>query len=207
MAPPAKMSMTLRYHVLLLAALYSPVRSLPLDGQQASPQTHLPVLTRVAQVRSLSPEQARQGHPVRLRVIVTYFDSSNMFVQDPSGAIWVEWPRDAPKPQRGELIDLEGTSTQADFAPDIVKPVWHVIDRAPMPAPRRVSIEQLASTRMDGQWVEVEGMVRSAQVLASDGRLRFIVEVPGGHVAVYVPEHTGIPARLVDSRVRLHGAC
>ncbi len=174
---------------------------------QASADAGLPVLTHVGEVRRLSPEQAKRGYPVHLRVVVSYFDATNLFVQDATGAIWVAWPAKLPKPLRGQLIDLEGISTQSDFAPDLVNPIWSAAGKAPALKARRVSIEQMATAGVDGQWVQVEGIVRSGQVVANDGRLRLQVEVPGGRVVAYIPEHGGLPAGLVDSRVRLHGVC
>jgi len=140
-------------------------------------------------------------------VVVSYFDATNMFVQDATGAIWVAWPGSLPKPRRGQLIDLEGSSTQSDFAPDIINPVWRAAGKAPALRARRVSIEQMATGGLDGHWVEVEGIVRSGQVVANDGRLRLQVEVPGGRVVAYIPEHHGLPPGVVDSRVRIQGVC
>jgi len=169
----------------------------------------MPVLTRVEQVRSLTPEQARRSYPVHLRVLVTYFDrvSPNMFVQDATGAMWVDWPRNGQVPEPGQFIDLQGVTTQVDFAPDIARPVWRVLGKVPLPQARRASYEQMASTRLDSQWLEVEGIVRTAQQFPDDSRLHLALEVPGGRVIVHLAKHHGMTAGLVDSRVRMRGAC
>ncbi len=46
------------------------------------------------QVRTLAPDEARRGYPVPLGVVVTYFDkvAPNLFVQDSTGAMRVDWP-------------------------------------------------------------------------------------------------------------------
>ena len=82
-------------------------------------------VSRVQQVRALAPEEARRGYPIPLRVLVTYFDpvAPNLFVQDSTGAMWVEWPRGGQEPEPGQLIDLQGIMTQPDFAPDITHTV------------------------------------------------------------------------------------
>jgi len=169
----------------------------------------LPVLTRVEQVRTLTPDEARRGYPVHLRVVVTYFDkvAPNLFVQDSTGAMWVEWPGKGQEPEPGQLIDLQGITAQPDFAPDIARPVWRVLGRTPMPKPRRTSIEEMVSTSIDSQWVEVEGIVRSAEQVPGDSRLHMAVEVPGGRVMVHLAKHRGVTEGLVDSRVRVRGAC
>jgi signal transduction histidine kinase len=168
----------------------------------------LPVLTEIAQVRRLTREQARQGYPVHLKAVVTYFEATpDLFIQDSTGSTWVHWSKDLPKAAPGQLIDLWGVTTQADFAPDIDKARWTVIGQAPMPPAKRVTFEEMASTTVDARWVEVEGIVRAAEVTANNCCLLLNLEVPGGRVVVRVSGQSTIPAGLVDSYVRIHGAC
>jgi signal transduction histidine kinase/ActR/RegA family two-component response regulator len=175
------------------------------------PVPPLPTLTHIAQVRRLTPDQARQGYPVHVTAVVTYFDAStderDLFLQDSTGSTWVGWTPGLPKPATGQLIELWGTTAQVDFAPDIANPHWIVVGQATMPLAKRVTFEEMASTSVDARWVEVEGIVRSAEVPPNDGRLRMVVEVPGGRIVVRIPDHKGIPPGLVDSRISLHGAC
>ena len=64
---------------------------------------------------------------MHLRVVVTYFDAINMFVQDSTGGIWVGRSGDGSTAKPGQLIELRGVTTQTDFAPDIVEPHWTAI--------------------------------------------------------------------------------
>jgi len=146
---------------------------------------------------------------LHLKAVVTYFDAADpeLFLQDATGGSWVGWTPDLPKPAPGQLLELWGTSQQMDFAPDIGKPHWRVIGQAPMPPAKRVTFEEMASTSVDARWVEVEGIVRSAELPPNDSRLQLVVELPGGRVVVRIPDHKGIPPGLVDSRVRILGAC
>lgn len=180
-----------------------------LAGAPAAPNPHHRLLTRVNQIRRPSPDEARRGYRLHIRAVVTAFDAvtPNLFVQDSTGGTWVQWKPDTPKPEPGQLVDIEGITTQEDFAPDIAEARMKVLGRAPMPPARRVSIEEMASTRVDSLWVEVEGIVRSAQISPPDPRLRLFVEVPGGHLVALIPEPAGIPEGVVDSRVRIHGVC
>jgi len=134
---------------LVLMVFYPLIRGGAASGQ---PPRHaaLPVLARV---RRLGPDQAKQGYPVHLRVVVTYLDATNMFVQDATGAIRVAWPANRPKPRRGRLILLEGITTQSDFAPDIIQPAWREAGKGPALRARRVSIEQMATSGVDGQGI------------------------------------------------------
>ncbi len=170
---------------------------------------NLPVLTSIEQIRRLAPEEARRGYPLHLKAVVTYFDPADpeLFVQDATGGIWVGWKPDMPRTAQGQLLELWGSSQQTDFAPDIGKARWQVVGQAPMPAAKRVTFEEMASTGVDARWVEVEGIVRSAGLPANDSRLQAVVEVPGGRVIVNILGVEGMPPGLVDSRVRIHGAC
>ncbi|HYL93225.1 MAG TPA: ATP-binding protein, partial [Alphaproteobacteria bacterium] len=176
--------------------------------QPPSVSSGLPVLTHVIQVRQLTREQARHGYPVHLKAVVTYFDTTPaMFIQDGTGGTFVDWEPGLPKPQPGQLVDLWGTTTQLDFAPDIAKPHWKVTGRAPLPRAKRVTFEEMASTSVDARWVEVEGIVRSAEVAPNEGSLRLMLVVPGGRVVVSIPSQPVVPRGLVDSKVRLLGVC
>jgi hypothetical protein len=55
-------------------------------------------------------------------------------------------------------------------------------------------MDDLASARFDSEWVELEGVVRSAQI--TEGRIGFILQIPGGRVVGYIPENGGIPLRV-----------
>ncbi len=168
----------------------------------------LPVLKQVSEIRKLTATEARQGFPILLHGVVTYFDAlgPDLFFQDSSGGVWVHWMEGQAKPRKGELIELEGVTTQVDFAPDIAQPRWRVIGEGPMPEPHRPSYEQLASAVDDSTWVEVEGIVRAVSLDANGGYLRLKLAVDGGRtLALLPPPHAGIPAELVEARVRIHG--
>jgi diguanylate cyclase (GGDEF)-like protein len=198
--------MTLRYDVLALAAAYLLAGGQAGHSEASSADPTPPLLTNVNQIRRLTPEQARKGFSVRLRAVVTYFDAVNMFVHDPTGGIWVARSPTGLTAEPGQLLDLQGVTTQTDFAPDVAEPRWSVVGRAALPKALRASMDLLASSTVDSEWVELEGVVRSAQI-TKDGRIRFILQIPGGRVVGYIPENKGIPQGLVDSRVRIRGVC
>jgi len=155
----------------------------------------------------LTPDSARQGHPVHLRAVVTYYDpDSDLFIQDASAGVWVELAGAHLPLNTGDLIDLQGVSSFADFAPQIAQPRITVLGAAPLPRAQPASYERLVSGAEDSQWVEVEGVVRAAQV--QNVHLSMRVALAGGQITVRVPNfHDTVPATLVDSKVRLQGAC
>ena len=105
---------------------------------------------------------------------------------------------------------MEGVTEAPDFAPQIGKPRYRVIGRAPLPPAKRVSLERMLSTAEDSQWVETQGIVRQAKLV--DGTLVLSVAVDGGRLKATVAGiHPGIndaiPAQFVDAEVRIRGAC
>ncbi len=178
---------------------------------------HLPVLTRVDQIRQLTHEQANRGYPVHIRGVITYYHPgiqrsfadiilSDLFVQDSTAGIWVNAPLPPPAFKPGQFIDLEGVTEAPDFAPQIGHPRWRVIGKAPLPEPRRVPFERMLSTVEDSQWVETEGIVRQART--DDSSLTLEVAVVGGRLVAQIPgPHQSVPDRLVDAEIRLRGVC
>ncbi len=173
------------------------------------PVSGLRTLTRIVEIRSLSLDEAGRGYPIHVQAVVTYFEptSPDFFIQDKTGGNWVRWAKGMPEPKSGQLIDLHGSTTQFDFAPDINDARWQVIGTAPMPAPKKATLEEMASTRLDSKWVEIEGIVRSAQLQPNNRPLQFELEMLGGRVVGYIPNLTQVPAGFVDSRVRISGVC
>jgi len=192
-------------NVALLLVLATPTFSQQPSAPAAQDRT---LLTEASQVRGLTVEQAQLGYRVRLHAVVTYFNPSegDMFVQDSTAGIWVNVLDTKQSAAPGDLVDLEGISSAPDFAPQVGNPHWSIVGRAPMPTARRVSFHSMASTIEDSQWVEVEGVVRSAS--AEDQHLSLTVVTEDGRLTVIIPgvrESEG--RKLVDARVQLRGAC
>src|SRR5207244_7565922 len=102
------------------------------QGHPALASAALPLLTRAEQVRQLSAEQAERGYPVRLRGVVTYFDSGSpdLFVQDSTAGIWVDLGDSTKLSLRaGELVEVKGVSSAGDFAPQVSRPRVRILDR------------------------------------------------------------------------------
>ncbi|MGA2436228.1 MAG: hypothetical protein ABSG25_13205, partial [Bryobacteraceae bacterium] len=168
------------------------------------------VITEIGALKNLTQEQARQHRPVRVRGVVTYFDmvAPNLFIQDGDRGTWVKWSSTAAKPIPGQVIEIDGVTSQDGFAPDVTELRHQVIGQAAMPEPMRPSFEQMASTMEDSRWVEVEGIVRSVGLEeGGGGRLRFNLTISGGQILAQTPDFVSIPIELVDAKVRIQGVC
>ena len=170
----------------------------------------LPTVTTVKQILQMSREEASRGYPVRIRGVVTYCDptSPDLFIHDSTAGIWVDLPRGSPGLQSGDLIDIGGVTEQPDFAPQIGKPQYRIVGRAPLPAAPRVTFNQMASTREDGQWVSVQGIVRTAEINAQLKLTLLTLAMGDGRITVRIPGIAqGVPTQLIDSEVAIRGNC
>jgi signal transduction histidine kinase len=187
-------------HALLRRAHEVPVRP------SAPPH---PTLRTAAEVRRLSPAEAREARPIRLEAVVTYNDpeTRHLFVQDRTAGIYVEAWRHIHRLQPGDLVEIEGVSAPGDFVPIVAEPRVRVTGRAPLPAPRRVRPPELRGGQEDSQWIEVEGVVRSvnprrrftAMQLSEDG-VRFQLDLPSS-------ADPAVLRGLVNARVRVRAVC
>ena len=169
-------------------------------------------LRTAAAVRSLTVEEAQQHRPVRLRGVVTFFEENifSRFIQDETAGIYLS---DSGQPMvhlvPGQLVEVEGTTEPGEYAPTIVPQRIRVVGKAPLPAPKPVTYEQMASGMDDSQFVEITGTVRSVQQLEDASQLYMIELATGsGRLTVYARQLPVAQAEsMVDSDVRARGVC
>ncbi|MDQ5836550.1 MAG: ATP-binding protein, partial [Acidobacteriota bacterium] len=165
------------------------------------------LLTKVAEIRRLTPDEADAAYPVSVRGVVTYYDRSwrVLFLQDSTAGISVDAPDETFDVQAGQSVQVEGF-TGGGFAPNIVKPRVRVVGTGTLPAARKLERHQAEAFSEDSQWGEIEGIVHAAR---ADGDHLFLdlVNNDGDFKAVVAGKPDGSPERLVDARVRLRGVC
>ena len=187
----------------------------------------LPTLTTVRQIRTLSRNEANRGYPVHIQGVVTFFQlprfkvsgqlfqvdpvtqddsTNNVFVQDSTGGNWVAVTDPGFTAVPGDRVDLTGVTTQTDFAPDIMQPHWRILGKGAFPAPVHSEFGELTSTREDSLWVELDGIVRTADIINENLRLQ--INLDGGSVIAYIPGfRSPVPPGLLDAKVRVRGVC
>src|SRR2546428_601997 len=193
---------------LLLSVLFAPIYVSAADEPASNPIR--PVITSALAIRKMSLRQAKQGYPVRLKGVITFYDPEqpDLFVQDPSSGIWIDTEIVKPNvPIRvGDLVEVEGVTEAPDFAPQVGNPRLRVLGHVSLPPARPVSFERMASTQEDSQRVEVEGIVH--RVFRKGNHLLLEVAMEDGRVTGRIPFYTraDVP-QIVDARVRLRGTC
>jgi signal transduction histidine kinase/ActR/RegA family two-component response regulator len=167
-----------------------------------------PLLTTVAEVHDLPPEEAGAGYPVRLHATVTYYDPywRTLFVEDRTAGIYVDLRgKPAITLKSGQRVQVDGVSATGDFAPTVREARIAVLGAGTMPEPDAPGIDGLLGGHYDSRWVEVSGVV---QAVSQQGLHGVLEMVEGTHqFRVHILEPPSNLADLVDARVRVRGVC
>jgi hypothetical protein len=160
----------------------------------------------------VSTADLRAGNlPVAVEVCVTgvatYYDSlvGTLVVQDQTGAVKFD-NVNTVMPRYGQLTEVCGETRRAQSGTTLARPNVKVIGNAHLPVSRRTSPEEWAKSRVDWQWIEVEGMAHAATI-DRIGRMTLHMVVDGRRVRVKIlgtEAHPSI-ALLMGARVRAAG--
>jgi len=114
------------------------------------------VLATAAEILSLSADDAARGIAVSITGIVTVAESNwkgRFFVQDSTGGVFVNNETE-PGPVPGDVVQVSGASHIGGYAPDIIRLHWKKFGTAPLPEPRRISVDRLMGG--PARWVAAE---------------------------------------------------
>lgn len=167
-------------------------------------------LSTAAAVRGLTVVQAQEHTPVRLRGVVTFFDETlySRFIQDETAGIYLRESVDTPPLRPGQLVEVIGQASPGEYAPIVEPQSVQVIGTAPLPKPKVVTYEQLASGKEDSQFVEVAGIVRSVHLDEASQHHLIEIATGGGRLSVYARQlPVNQTSELIDSTVRVRGVC
>jgi signal transduction histidine kinase/ActR/RegA family two-component response regulator len=140
--------------------------------------------------------------------VVTYYDPyldprrAALFVLDRSGAIYVALPRTPMRLREGALVEVSGISAPGDFAPIVERPSIRIIGSAPLPPAAPISLTHAVTGAEDGQWREVEGVVRTVETSGKEVLLKLAM-IDGVVLAVTLRQEGIDYSALVDAHVRI----
>ncbi len=139
-----------------------------------------PVLTTIAKVRSLSPEQANRRYAVHLNAVTVYHDPlhKTLIVQDGTGAIRVELLDQRQDYDLGDVLSIRGITAPGEFVPVIQNAEVEHTGRASMPSAVRLTSEDLGAPNRQFFYSETGGVVLSWSE-RTDGRLLLHLESGG----------------------------
>lgn len=173
---------------------------------------HRPLHT-ARQVQSLTIAEAARGYPVHLdRARVLYVDPGSKAVFLLQGAEGVPARHDGnemPAVRSGDVASVDGMTARGDMQVMILHAQFRVISHERLPSPQRISLHSVFSGDYDSQWVAVDGVIKSARLLAPG---------PGGQAEAELvlaagPDQLEVTTQnaeakhlrdLVDSKVRIN---
>jgi signal transduction histidine kinase len=178
----------------------------------AQPPPPTDVLTNAAQVRNLTTAQAAQALPVRLTGVM--IDSASpsqrtLILADQTAAMYVRANQNLfAAHHRGELLEIKGVTDPGQFAPIVIAKAVRKLGTAEVPAAQPATYQQLITGALDGQWVEIKGVVRQYFKPPTNAAIaRLILSADGGLVPVRFtpkPSDTNIQ---VDAEVQVQAVC
>ena len=192
---------------------------LPATGGEVTPNDEPRVITRVAEIRALSREEAGRALPVKIRGVVTWGNLSkngDFLVDDGEQGIYVAHivasqciVENEVNPlgsviEQGALVEIDGVSDPG-YAPMIIPKLIRRVGSAPLPAPRHPPMERLLAGNEDSQRIEVEGVVQRVDDPDTSDVAMMKLMVEGHDFQVAFWRGHEINAGLVDARVRVTG--
>ncbi len=141
--------------------------------------------------------------------VVTYFDGDAgvLYLQDGSGAAALEIGDVGARVSAGDSVRVTGALVVEARAPRLAHGRVTVLGQSRpelMPAARALGVDDLLARRGEGEWVEVEGIVRAAR--ESPGRLRLELREHGRRFEAEIERGDPNPYDwLVDFRVSIRG--
>ena len=121
----------------------------------------LPVLTKIGQIRSLSPTRARLGYPVRIEGVVTAYNPGwrLLTVQDETGGIAVDAGVVRIAEGQHESVLVEGYTGWEGYSYLIIKPKIRTTGLKSNVQPREATAKEILTGKLDHQWVTVKAEV------------------------------------------------
>ncbi len=180
------------------------------------------VLTRSADIRALTREQAAEGRPVLLRGVITSGRKrlGGFVLQDDSEGIYVTPQQFDPLLRRGVewigvkslepggVLEVQGITAPGGFSPIVVAQRVRFLGTGPLPAARAVTLAELHAGTFDCQRVELQGVVQRWHWDERASEWWLQVAEQAGRFTVMVPDAAELDAaRLVDAAVRVKGTC
>lgn len=171
-------------------------------GEGGTEADSLPILATAEQISQLSLEEAAQGHPVRLRGVITSpMEFDGAILQDSSRGIYINTAGELIPLEIGDFVEVEGVTGPFGFQPYVQVSQVRRLGTGGLPDPVQPTWDQLINGSMHCNYVELEGVVASAKdhivtLLTRDGRINVRLN----------PIGPSVPPASLGATVRLRGA-
>ena len=147
----------------------------------------IPVLSTVAQIKTLTSEIASQQFPASIRgVVIATLPAfiRGAVVQDSTKGVFVsmsDLPQETKLLERGEFCQVDGVTGPGLFAPIIVASRITHLGAGQLPQPMRPTWDELINGTVDTQYIEIEGVATAVHdqqivMLTEGGKLTLEVD-------------------------------
>lgn len=199
-------------------ALFIAAAAPALPASEPSLQAQSPfrdiILTNAEQIRELSPSQTELAIPVSLTgVMIDAADPSPraLILADPTAGIYIRAGNQNTNMftpfHRGDILHIHGVTDPGQFAPIVIADSVKKMGTANIPPAQAVTYQQLITGALDGQWVEIKGVIRQFNERNPKTAVqRIIVAVDGGCVSVRFYPNPGQTIQP-DAEVRVRAVC
>lgn len=128
----------------------------------AEPGFARPPITRVKNIKELSPEKADRALPVQITGQVRWVNphKNSLFLYDEESGISVKGPVGDPTIRTlrgGEIIRVNGTTDPGGFSPEVHAEKIFITGRKPIPPARSLFPLEYHSPLIDGDWAQIKG--------------------------------------------------
>jgi signal transduction histidine kinase len=145
---------------------------------------------------------------VRAKGVVTWVDPAadrQFFIQDQTGGIQVAFS-EGPWPELGAAVDVQGTLIRGPFSPIVAKAAFRSEGLGNFPYAKKASGGGLLNGAYNGEFVEVDGWVRSGKMIAPHTWMA-LLNSGGARITVRV---SNLPANflvkeMIAANVRVRG--
>jgi PAS domain S-box-containing protein len=196
---------THNYETALEDSIVRPLTPSEIQPKKQQPPA-LPLITSVARIRALSPEDAKHAYPVKIRGVITYQNPrlKVYFIQDESAGIFFGVWDDEYDLKLGQEVLLDGVTAPGQFAPIITNSSIRILGTGHLPADKEISPDVAASGNEDSQWVALEGVVHPMQYADGVYNFNFITSIGSIRTGIVMPQSIHVES-LIDARVRIRG--
>ena len=166
------------------------------------------IVTTAADVRALSHDELRAGRVVVLRGVVVFGDPIRhaLYVHDSSAGVLIGHVDRPGSFRAGDLVDVRGTAWTSGLAPAVSADSIVAVGRGQLPAPEHPTVARLSSGAVDGQWVEIQGVVRGIE--AEDGAAVAELGIDGMVFSIHITDGaTMLQTLRINAAIRIRGVC
>lgn len=161
----------------------------------ARPSTSAAPYRSVQAIRTLPPDQARQGASVDLvgTVLAVSGWKNSFFFQDGHYGISVDRNDAGPSVTAGDTVHIHGVTGEGRFAPVVLADAVHTLRHTGhLPPATPVTTKDMLYGKLDSQWVAVQGIIQAVERQTTFGNSLVVFSLG-------LPDGESIQARVVST--------